>query len=125
MGDDFDVDGDVSTASFLTGALDLPILLPVCKIGQALVLDATRSERDCASSQLLLVLNRTGSIAGLQLQALEKAVQVQDIARCIEKATDASRAIFAYLTSYCQAQQQSALDDLFPYLAITSPGLKV
>lgn len=77
-GDDFDIDGDITLASHLENALDLPILLPLAKIGSALVVDATDSEVECATSVLTVGIDRRGKLVSLKV-AGNQAIDLSDI----------------------------------------------
>lgn len=123
-GDDFDVDGDVTLASHLENALDLPILLPIAKIGSAVVVDVTDAEIECASSLLNIGIDRRGKVVSLNV-AGKKAVNLKDMEESIRTAALVGSGIFANLTNYCEQQVKNELENEFPYLSITSPGLKV
>lgn len=145
-GNDFDIEGDITQARHIDNALDFPILLPFAKIGNAIVVDATDSEVECASSILTVGIDQRGKMVSFQV-AGSKSIDIADLeattkVRVLVISLHASRlrisltmhaqtassvasGIFTYLTSYCRSQMQSELDNEFPYLAISSPGLKV
>lgn len=146
-GNDFDIEGDITQARHIDNALDFPILLPFAKIGNAIVVDATDSEVECASSILTVGIDQRGKMVSFQV-AGSKSIDIADLEATtkvrqrihslhvaytssyattthIQTASSVASGIFTYLTSYCRSQMQIELDNEFPYLAISSPGLKV
>eukprot|EP01033_Poteriospumella_lacustris_P007718 gene7717-5548_t len=123
-GNDFDIEGDITQARHIDNALDFPILLPFAKIGNAIVVDATDSEVECASSILTVGIDQRGKMVSFQV-AGSKSIDIADLEATTKTASSVASGIFTYLTSYCRSQMQSELDNEFPYLAISSPGLKV
>jgi exosome complex RNA-binding protein Rrp42 (RNase PH superfamily) len=123
-GNDFDIEGDITLASHLHNAIDLPILLPIAKIGKAVVVDVTDSEIECASSVMNIGIDRRGKVVSFSITG-DKAVEVTEMENALQMATVVGSGIFTYLSRYCQTQLQNELENNFPYLAVTSPGLKV
>jgi exosome complex RNA-binding protein Rrp42 (RNase PH superfamily) len=123
-GNDFDVEGDITMAAHLDNAMDLPILLPIAKIGKAVVVDVTGSEIECASSIMNIGIDRRGKVVSFSISGYN-VVEVADMESAIQVATVVGSGIFSYLSRYCQTQLRNEMENNFPYLAVNSPGLKV
>lgn len=63
--EDFDVLGDLAESS-LVEVRSVPVFVTVAKVGEALVLDSSSAEQQCASCVLGVAVDREGACCGVE-----------------------------------------------------------
>ena len=103
----------------------VPICVSSCRIGPALVLDATGAEQACASTVFSVAVDRDGTCCGLTTSA-GGAFALADVTAARAHAAAAAATVFKWIDgSFAEASATgtSASDCLFPDVPPTRLGL--
>mmetsp|Transcript_99340 Transcript_99340/g.195130 ORF Transcript_99340/g.195130 Transcript_99340/m.195130 type:complete len:304 (-) Transcript_99340:12-923(-) len=93
--EDFEVSGDISQGTHV--AVDrFPIILTLCKVGSALLVDASAEEQHCATCITSIATDKKGVCCGMNFTK-PGSFTIQDLKQCNEKAVAAASGIFKHL----------------------------
>lgn len=109
--EDFEVNGDLASASILA-ARDIPVLVTVMKVGGRLLLDASRTEMTCASSAITVAVDANGVCRNLHKQQLG-VITVEDIKHAVATASSAAAALFPMLKDIKLTSARAAADGAY------------
>jgi len=104
--EDFEVSGDMGECISIPYE-NVPLFLTVGKIGESLVLDPTASEIQCATSLVVVAVDRAGVCCGLQ-KCMGGSVTVEESAAATRMTAAAASSVFACLDAYYDREQIKA-----------------